>query len=61
MTSRDQSNIAPIRLSCSRMCSMFSHRPLQRVDAALDRGVLGRQAEGVEAHREEHVVAVHAR
>ncbi len=30
-----------------------------RVDLLLDRGVLGRQAEGVEAHREEHVVAPH--
>ena len=34
--------------------------PLLRVDAALDGGVLGGQAEGVEAHGEEHVVALHA-
>ena len=35
------------------------HRPGERVAAVLDRGVLGRQPEGVEADREEHVVAVH--
>ena len=34
--------------------------PCLGVDAALDGGVLGRQAEGVEADREEHVVAAHA-
>ena len=34
-------------------------RPLGRVDPVLDRRVLGRQAEGVEADREEDVVAVH--
>ena len=35
------------------------HRPGERVAAVLDGGVLGRQAEGIEADREEHVVAVH--
>ena len=35
------------------------HRPGERVAAALDRGVLGRQPERVEADREEDVVAVH--
>ena len=30
------------------------------VDVVSDRGVLGRQAERIEAHREEHVVATHA-
>ena len=34
--------------------------PLVRVDLVLDRGVLGRQAEGVEADRLEDVLAVHA-
>ena len=33
--------------------------PLGRVDPVLDRGVLGRQPEGVEADREEDVVALH--
>ena len=33
--------------------------PLLRVGLVLDRGVLGGQAEGVEAEREEHVVALH--
>ena len=41
------------------MFSMLRHRPVERVAAALDRGVLGGQPEGVEADREEHVVAVH--
>ena len=36
-----------------------AQRPLARLGAALDRGVLGGQAEGVEADREEHVVALH--
>ena len=35
------------------------HRPGERVSAALDGGVLRRQPEGIEADREEHVVAVH--
>ena len=35
------------------------HRPGERVAAALDRRVLGRQPERIEADREEHVVAVH--
>ncbi len=30
------------------------------MDVVADRGVLGRQAEGVEPHREEDVVAAHA-
>ncbi len=34
--------------------------PRLGVDVALDGGVLGRQAKGVEAHREEDVVAAHA-
>ena len=33
--------------------------PLLRIDAALDGGVLGGQAEGVEANGEEHAVALH--
>ena len=37
-----------------------AHRPLGRMDTALDGGVLRRQAEGIEADGEEHVVAVHA-
>ena len=32
--------------------------PLSGMDAALDRGVLGRQPEGVPAHRVQHVVAL---
>ncbi len=36
-----------------------AHRPFARVEAALDRGVLGRQPEGVEADRQEDVLAVH--
>ena len=35
------------------------HRPVARVDAVLDRGVLGRQSERIEADRQEHVLAVH--
>ena len=35
------------------------HRPRERVAAVLDGGVLRGQAEGIEADREEHVVAVH--
>ena len=35
------------------------HRPVARVDAVLDRGVLGREAERIEADRQEHVLAVH--
>ena len=35
------------------------HRPGERVPAALDGGVLGRQPEGIEPDREEHVDAVH--
>ena len=35
------------------------HRPGERVAAVLDGGVLGGQAEGIEADRKEHVVAVH--
>ncbi len=35
-------------------------RPLRGRDAVLDRGVLGRQAEGVPAHRLQDVVALHA-
>ena len=34
--------------------------PLLRMDAALDGGIFSRQTEGVEAHGEEDVVAVHA-
>ncbi len=39
---------------------MFSRGPLGRVAPVLDGGVLGRQAEGVEADGVEHVVAPHA-
>ena len=46
--------------SWRRMFSMFFIVHVGRVDAALDRRVLGGQAEGVEADREEDVVAVHA-
>ncbi len=35
------------------------HRPGEWVPTAPDRGILGRQTEGIEADREEHVVAVH--
>ena len=36
------------------------HRPRARMDPALDGGVLGRQPERVEAHREQHVVPAHS-
>ncbi len=35
------------------------HRPVAWIDVVLDRGILGRQAVGIEADREEDVVAVH--
>ena len=35
------------------------HRPVARVDPVLDRRVLGRQPEGIEPDRQEHVLAVH--
>ena len=41
------------------MFSMLSRRPGHRVDAVLDRRVLGRQAEGIESHRMKNVVALH--
>ena len=41
-------------------CSRCSRASSSRVDPALDRGVLGRQAERVPAHRVHDVVAAHA-
>ena len=48
------------RLELARLLLDIAHRPLTGMDAGADRGVLGGQAERVEADRQEDVVAVHA-
>ena len=57
---RSQSKEKPSRCSCPVMCVGAARDPLARRLAAGDRAELGGQAEGVEAEREQHVVAARA-
>src|SRR5579864_5084561 len=58
-------NLAVPRVADAQSLKLALHmgdvveRPLLRMHATLDRGVLGRQAEGVPAERMEHVVPAH--
>ena len=60
MNARSQSNEKPSRSSCAGHVLGAALDPLARRHAAGDRAELGRQAERVEAEREQHVVAARA-
>ena len=59
-SSRSQSMAKPSACICAAHVGDVLPRPLRRRHAVGDGGVLGRQAEGVPAHRLQHVVALHA-